>query len=117
MSLLRDIQKAAIEQSTDLPTLLRMCKLLAARLGNEEFGRWVDYELNGYPTVTVMPAYRILEVQSFGDFIGGFGARASNMPIPLAVLPENARANYRKAYLGLGVSAYVSLLAGGKDGS
>src|SRR5437667_5759147 len=109
MSLLRDIQKAAIEHGTDLPTLLRMCKLLAARLGNEEFGQWVDYELNGYPTIDAMPAYRILEVQSFGNFIGGFGSSASNMPIPLGVLPENARQAYKKAYLGQGVSAYASL--------
>ncbi len=97
MSLLRDIQKAAIEPSTDLPTLLRMCKLLAARLGNEEFGLWVDCELNGYPNIESMPAYRILEVQSFGNFLGGFNSRASNMPIPLGVLPENAREAYKKS--------------------
>lgn len=117
MSLLRDIQKAAIEQSTDIPTLLRMCKLLAARLGNSEFGLWVDHELNGYPTVESMPAYRIVEVQSFGNFIGPFNSSANNMPITLGVLPEQARDVYQKAYLGLGVSAYASLVASGKDGS
>ena len=48
MSLLRQIQDAAIDSSIDLPTLLRKCKVLAARLGNEDFKRWIDNELVGY---------------------------------------------------------------------
>ena len=48
MSLLREIQEAAIDGSIDLPTLLRKCKVLAARLGNDDFTDWVDAELNGY---------------------------------------------------------------------
>jgi hypothetical protein len=48
MSLLREIQNAAVDKNTDVCTLLRQCKILAARLGNEVFKRWVENELNGY---------------------------------------------------------------------
>ena len=45
MSLLREIQNAAIDGGVKLQTLLRKCKVLAARLGNDEFSQWVDAEL------------------------------------------------------------------------
>ncbi len=48
MSLLREIQNAAVDETVSLAVLLRKCKILAARLGNIEFKTWVDKELNGY---------------------------------------------------------------------
>jgi len=48
VSLLREIQEAAIDSRVELTTLLRKCKVLAARLGNVEFKEWVEQELNGY---------------------------------------------------------------------
>jgi hypothetical protein len=48
MSLLRDIQNAAITTNTEISVLLRMCRVLAARLGNEQFKCWVESELEGY---------------------------------------------------------------------
>ena len=48
MTLLRQIQAAAIDSGkTEITTVLRMAKVLSARLGNVEFGEWVDSELNG----------------------------------------------------------------------
>ena len=47
MSLLRDIQNDLSGPSGDITTVLRKCKILAARLGSDEFSRWVDWELNG----------------------------------------------------------------------
>ena len=41
MSLLRDIQAVAIDSTVPLTTLLRKCKVLAARLSNAEFKQWV----------------------------------------------------------------------------
>jgi hypothetical protein len=42
MSLIHDIQAAAIARDHDVPTLLRMCKLLAARISHQAFGEWID---------------------------------------------------------------------------
>jgi hypothetical protein len=55
MTLLRDIQEAALDSKVNLADLLRKCKVLAARLKHEEFATWVDWELNGYPERKMLP--------------------------------------------------------------
>ncbi len=84
MSLLRDIQNAAVDPDTDVATLLSKCKILAVRLGSEEFKGWVDHELNGYDRVEDQPEYRILDTESYGHFAGPFGsgpAKRSDPPL------------------------------------
>jgi hypothetical protein len=110
MSLLRDIQYAAVEPNTDISALLRRCKILAARLGNEEFERWVDHELNGYDKIEDLPKYRILHVGSYGTFSGSFGAVLNNAPIPPSCLPEEFRDQITKSYLTHPVSSYASFV-------
>jgi len=107
MPLLQDIQKAAIDAKSDLPTLLRMCKLLAVRLGSVDFEHWVDSELNGYSEWKGLPEYRVLSVQSFGNFVGSFQS-ANDMQISLSILPEQFRETYRHAYFVQGISALVT---------
>jgi hypothetical protein len=115
MSLIHDIQAAAISPTTDIPSLLRMCKLLAARISHQQFGEWVDRELNGYPDFDSIPDYRIAQVESYGSFLGPF-SRANRMQVPASVLPEPLRERYRHAYMGGSISAYSSLLEGDKTG-
>lgn len=91
MSLLREIQDAAIDSKADLASLLRKCKVLAARLGSEEFKSWVDSELSGYKNVEDLPEYRILHVTSKGHFSGAFGSGMNNADIPMFCLPEKFR--------------------------
>ena len=113
MSLIHDIQAAAISQTTDVPTLLRMCKLLAARISHQQFGDWVDRELNGYPNIDSLPDYRVVEVNSYGTFIGPY-ARANRMQVPVFVLPEEFHEHFRNAYMGSSISVYAALLEGDK---
>jgi AbiTii-like protein len=110
MSLLRDIQSAAVDPSTDVATLLRKCKILAIRLGSEEFKRWVDHELNGYEKIEDLPTYRMLHTESQGDFAGAFGSGLRNAPIPPLCLPEELRDRVTKSYLMQPISAYASLI-------
>jgi hypothetical protein len=110
MSLLRDIQNAAVDPNTDVTTLLRKCKILAVRLGNEELKRWVDNELNGYEKSENLPKYRILHVGSCGHFSGVFGRRLENAPIPPSCLPEKFRNKITKSYMMQPISAYASLI-------
>lgn len=116
MSLIHDIQAAAIAKESDIPTLLRMCKLLAARISHQEFAEWVDRELNGYPTIKELPDYRVVRVDSYGSFIGSL-ARADKLQIPVSVLPTQLQEQYRNAYMGSSISAYTALLSGDKSGS
>lgn len=117
MPLIEEIQAGAIAEAGDVSALLRKCKLLAARLDARELSTWVDHELNGYPTDAVLPPYRLLNARSFGNFVGPFGMRGNGLQIPLSVLPEGLRENYRTVRLGDAISAYQSLLEGDGTGS
>ena len=61
MTLLQEIQTETSSSGGDLATILRKCKILAARLGSEEFAQWITWELDGYPDDqgnTTLPAVR-----------------------------------------------------------
>lgn len=116
MSLIHDIQAASIAKDHDVPTLLRMCKLLAARISHQAFADWVDHELNGYPSIDDLPDYRIVRVDSYGSFAGPFH-QANRLQISVAILPEEFREQYRHAYMGSSISAYTALLSEGTSGS
>jgi len=109
MDLLQQIQDTAIQADTDVAVLLRQCKVLAARLGNQEFKQWVDYELDGYPSTDVLPSYRILGVQSLGHFVGPFQSEMRNVPLPPSNLPEAHRHLATHAYLVESISVYSAL--------
>src|SRR5690242_8726186 len=91
MTLLRDVQAAAVSSTADLPTLLRQCKVLAARLKLAELAQWSGVELNGYAKPNDVPAYRRIPVRALGHFIGSFQREMKNVPIPPLSLPEQFR--------------------------
>jgi len=115
MSLIQDIQAAAISQTTDVPTLLRMCKLLAARISHPLLNEWADRELNGYPDIKSLPDYRVVRVDSYGEFFGGF-RKAGRLQIPVSVLPEKLQELFQNAYMNSSISGYAALLIGDKNG-
>ena len=110
MSLLREIQDAAVDANVDISVVLRKCKILAARLGNKEFKKWVDEELNGYQNKDALPDYRIFHVNSKGYFAGIAGSALKNADIPLTCIPKEFREGLNKNYAMLPIASYVSLL-------
>lgn len=117
MSLLRQIQDAAIDSSVDLPTLLRKCKVLAARLGNEDFKQWINNELVGYDCKNDLPIYRVLNVNSKGNFSGAFGSSLRNADIPLTCMPKKFRENLGHCYMMSPVAAIASLVKNDNTGT
>ncbi|MFG0610815.1 hypothetical protein [Delftia sp. WSY_14] len=117
MSLLRQIQDAAIDSSIDLPTLLRKCKVLANRLGSDDFKLWVERELSGYDDKDSIPEYRVFSVNSKGHFSGPFGSGLRNADIPLRCLPEDFRDFMGKAYMGAPIATIESLVRNNDSGS
>lgn len=118
MSLLRDIQAAAIDSSSSLETLLRQCRVLASRLKNDEFKQWVQYELDGYYGDTVvLPSYRKTEGSCFGHFSGPFGSGLRNAPIPDACIPKEFREQLTTVELRQGVASLQQLVDGATDGN
>lgn len=109
MSLLREIQDAAINANVDLPTVLRKCKVLSFRLGNNDFKKWVDSELGGYVSKSDVPDYRIMHVNSKGHFSGPFGSGLRNADIPLSCLPEELRENLGTSYVNESAASLEAL--------
>lgn len=93
MSLLRQIQDATIDPTFRLADILRMCKILAARLDNLAFKEWINQELNGYvKNQENLPNYRIFkDLNCRGDFYGAYGSYHKKAIIPLIALPKEFR--------------------------
>jgi hypothetical protein len=89
--LLQEIRDGAVDGKTDISTVLRKSLVLATKLDHEGFKTWVEKELNGYGPNDELPPYRVLHVQSLGDFVGPFHSVARGLPIPPKNVPEKFR--------------------------
>jgi hypothetical protein len=90
MTLLRELQRDALDPNLDITTLLRKARVLAARLDNPDFVAWIQHELNGYPDQAVLPEYRVLNVEARAHLIMGH----SHMPsagVMASQIPEEFR--------------------------
>lgn len=113
MTLLREIQDAASSDGTRVTSLLRRCKILAARLQSAELAAWVDLELDGYDSDEDLPDYRKFghgEVK--GNFVGRVGRTANNIPIPLQSLGPTLWQDYMGLRLKQSVGTYEDLVFG-----
>jgi hypothetical protein len=92
MSLLREIQAAAIDENSSLTTLLLKCQLLAARIDHDELAKWVDLELNGYPPEAPLPEYRVQgHGRAVGTFSGYLGSGMDNVTLQEGSIKEKHR--------------------------
>jgi hypothetical protein len=117
MMLLEDIQNSAVDSKSDLASLLRKCKLLAARLGSQPLEDWVLWESNGYSDDIEVPSYRIWPLDIKGYFVGSMGASLQNYPIPLACLPKKARRLYERYECRQSIAGIETILTKGDSGT
>lgn len=111
MNLIQELQNDILDPKTNLSLILRRAKVLASILGNEEFKKWVDNELNGYQcTKEEMPDYRQGHADSFGDFVNPLGVRWKNLPIHTLHLPDQVKKIFSEFILNDGVRALESLI-------
>ncbi len=115
MSLIKEIQEAAVDSSIGLPTLLRKARLLAARIGSEEIAKWVGFELNGYPSKDSLPQYRFVSAQSLGDFYSPLRDGMKNAPIPGDALPSEYREYATSQFFLAGVGELEELVQSNKS--
>jgi AbiTii len=111
MTLLQEIQQAAIDSKVDITTVLRKARLLGSRLKNAEFEEWVQRELNGYPTREDLPPYRILRVESKAHLIFGHRQHFTGAMVMAGLIPEQFRDSATTAYLKSPISEYASLVS------
>lgn len=92
MSKLSAIIDAATADATSLASLLRMTKVVAARIQTPLVIDWVDNELAGYPTGTSLPEYRgPFQTQVLSEWSGFGGSTIRNAPLAPSAFPEGLR--------------------------
>lgn len=82
------MQDMIVNSDVKLSDVLRRTKLIAAKLGNDEFRAWVEKELNGYSNETEVPEYRRVASPPLGTFSGLMGKMVSNFAIPASYIPD-----------------------------
>ena len=82
-----------LSTSMDAPVsvVLRKLLVLSYDLRNERLTDWANAELDGYPSASVTPDYRIVNAGARGTFTGAFGSGVKNQPLPSMILDEKVR--------------------------
>jgi hypothetical protein len=117
MSLLQEIQNDAVDSQKELSSVLRKCKLIAARLGSKPLENWLLWESSGYPKDVELPAYRVWPVQLKGHFFGSFGSSLKYAPIPSVCVPEKIRDESTIFHCRQSVASIEQLLQENTSGS
>jgi AbiTii len=112
MSLLRDFQDSCSAPEGDVTSILRKCKILAARLGSHEFEQWVEWELNGYPESKPTPEYRRLGSSCYANFLS-IGWRANRQSVALSIIPKEYRDKFQRIEFRNGIAAATSFVGAG----
>jgi hypothetical protein len=112
MSLLTDIQTAAVSSEKPVSELLRMCAVLAKRLGHKPLETWVRLELDGYPDPDRVPDYRVHPVHVVCQVVGPFGSNASDVPVPYTAFPQQHRDTVFNIKVGDGTEKLEAFAAG-----
>lgn len=116
MTLLAKIRDAAVDSKMEISVVLRQCAVLATRLKHDGFKKWVEEELNGYPTGIPLPPYRIVKgVTSIGHFMGAFGEQITNVPLPLSNVPAEIRERISQVEFRQGVGELQAMVVGHND--
>ena len=113
MSLLREIQNDLVSEGGDVTAVLRKCKILASRLGSDEFAQWVDGELNGYSPSQPTPPYRRLAIQYYASFTNPVW-QATRQPVPLQLVPKEHRGSFESIEFREGIAKADSFVRAGK---
>ena len=113
MSLLDDILNAAINENVAVSALLMKCRLLAHRLGHEEFKQWVVWELEGYPESVSVPDYRKVPTNLKME-LSTFRGIYKNYPVPVEAIPEQIINGLKESNFRVGISSLEKMSTGSK---
>ena len=109
MSIIQELQDDVINQEVSLTPVLLKARILAYRLRHDEFKKWVDNELDGYPDKDSIPRYRRYTAQNYGEFFGPFRRHESDVLIPTIHLPDPIREFAQGISMGQGVGSLEDL--------
>ncbi|WP_387468123.1 abortive phage resistance protein [Photorhabdus sp. RM323S] len=75
------LQDMASSSSTDIEELLSRAKMISVKLGLQDISEWLEHELNGYPSVDLLPDYRVIKeapIRAFNPYVGWIPYQLSN---------------------------------------
>ncbi|MCU1676314.1 MAG: hypothetical protein JWM93_1072, partial [Frankiales bacterium] len=91
MTKLAQIIDGATSDDVSISSLLRMVKVVAARLEADQLIAWVDHELGGYGKEDPLPAYRGPHpTEVMGVFVGPFNSTLT-LAVPRVQLPQRVQ--------------------------
>jgi hypothetical protein len=88
MRMLQQIQSDVLDHNVPLSSILRKAKVFARQLKSEELEAWASQELDGYPSNSTLPDYRILKTVCVGKWSNGYWSY-NNHPIPLQSIEDD----------------------------
>jgi AbiTii-like protein len=98
MSLLYEIQAALLDEETELGPILLKLRFLAARLGSDVLGDWVQHEMNGYPEDISIPDYRTASISYSGTFSNGYQT-LNDIAIPAIAIKKHAGEGWLRIHI------------------
>jgi hypothetical protein len=87
MSLVQELQGDAFDPTVSHLDLLRKAKVVARKLGVQEFSEWIELEIAGYPAGQPIPPYRQVrgEIISFNPTMGALPVNIDSEPLADAI--------------------------------
>ena len=110
MQLIDEIIRDLVDENANLPNILRKAKILASELRLKEFKNWIEFELDGYPSMDDAPNYRSFKPENYGTFTGPWGSDAKNVILPTFGLEEPVKSFAKQLTLTEGVAALTEML-------
>ena len=88
-SIVLDLEKDALTESSDVTALLRKAKVVAHKLNLKDFEGWTDKELKGYETTDKIPVYRSFkgEIKAWNPYHGWIPVVGQGQLDSLKLLP------------------------------
>jgi len=98
----------------DIQTALKRTKILLQEFDDEKLLKWIDWEIEGYPSDDSLPEYRKIGGQLYGTYFKGSVARNityTDVPLPLGSMSESDREAFLTANITQGVESLKEMIA------
>ena len=115
MGILETIQAEIVDDNNSIASTLLKLRLLAAKLGSDEFAEWIKNEAEGYSQDADIPTYRVAPISFSGTFRGPFGDGIANASIPSLLIKQIAGEDWITKKFQESAAA-VEKMANEKDG-
>lgn len=90
MGFLENIQADIVDHNISVASTLLKLRLLANKLGSDEFTEWIKNEAEGYSQDNDIPSYRVVPISFSGTFQGPFGSSINDVTIPPLLIKKFA---------------------------